>query len=166
MRDSVSQLAGLLGQIAEVLQPFVTSHRAGDLTWNGQEYAPAAAACEADSVATAWWATASTAAALLAGEDSLSRQQMSTCRAVSSAAWAAFRALLSIPRAGAAKLQKQIVSWRSFARRYTLASRHSLRANLKRPNQAMQPTAGRRTAKLSMTPTSSPVATCALASGG
>ncbi len=36
----------------------------------------------------------------------------------------------------------------------------------KRPNHAMQPTAGRRTLKISMTPTSSPAATRALASGG
>ena len=35
-----------------------------------------------------------------------------------------------------------------------------------RPNQAMQPTAGRRTAEISMTPTSHPAATRALASGG
>jgi hypothetical protein len=34
------------------------------------------------------------------------------------------------------------------------------------PNQAMQPTTGRRTLKISMTPTSSPAATRALASGG
>ena len=36
----------------------------------------------------------------------------------------------------------------------------------KRPNQAMQPTTGRRTTKLSMTPTSPPAALHALASGG
>ncbi|MEO7165710.1 MAG: hypothetical protein ABI787_09550 [Spartobacteria bacterium] len=35
-----------------------------------------------------------------------------------------------------------------------------------RPNQAMQPTAGRRTFKLSMTPTPTPATTRALASGG
>ncbi len=37
---------------------------------------------------------------------------------------------------------------------------------MQRPNQAMQPTPGRRTLKLPMTPTSTPAATRALASGG
>jgi len=43
--------------------------------WNGHEYAPAAESRDADPVATAWCATASTAADLLAGEQSLSVQQ-------------------------------------------------------------------------------------------
>ncbi len=75
MRNSVSQLADLLGQVAEVLQPFASSHRAGDRVWNGQEYAPAAESREADPVATGWWATTTTAAALIAGEQALSAQQ-------------------------------------------------------------------------------------------
>lgn len=76
MRDSVSQLADLLGQVAEVLQPFVSSHRTGDRVWNGQEYAPAAESRDADPVATAWWATATTAAALIAGEQGLSPDKL------------------------------------------------------------------------------------------
>lgn len=75
MRDSVSQFTDLLAQIAEVLQPFVNSHRVGDRVWNGQQYAPADESCDADPVATAWWATANTAAALIAGQPSLSPQQ-------------------------------------------------------------------------------------------
>jgi hypothetical protein len=75
MRGSVSQLADLLSQLAEVLQPFVSSHGAGDRVWEGQAYAPAVEAREADAVATAWWATANTAAALIAGEQDLSPQQ-------------------------------------------------------------------------------------------
>ena len=75
MRDSVSRFADLLSQLAEVLQPFVSSHRAGDRVWDGQAYAPAVESREADSVATAWWTTATTAAALIAGEQGLSPQQ-------------------------------------------------------------------------------------------
>jgi hypothetical protein len=75
MRDSVSQFVDLLEQLAEVLRPFVSSHRAGDRVWNGEEYALATESLDADSVATAWWATATTAAALIAGEQRLSPQQ-------------------------------------------------------------------------------------------
>jgi len=75
MRDSMSQFADLLSQLAEVLRPFVSSHRAGDRVWDGQTYAPAVQSREADSVATAWWATATTAAALIAGAQHLSPQQ-------------------------------------------------------------------------------------------
>ena len=75
MRDSVSKLADLLIQVAEVLQPFVTSHRAGDRVWNGQEYAPAAEARDADPAVAAWWATSFTAAHLIAGQQSLTFEQ-------------------------------------------------------------------------------------------
>ena len=75
MRDSVSQLAGLLGQVADVLQPFVTSHRARDRVWNGQEYAPAAEALDADPAVAASWATAFTAAHLIVGQSSLAPAQ-------------------------------------------------------------------------------------------
>jgi hypothetical protein len=75
MRDSVSQLADLLSQLAEVLQPFVSSHRAGDRVWDGKAYAPAVKAREADSIAAVWWATATTAAALIAGEQDISPLQ-------------------------------------------------------------------------------------------
>jgi hypothetical protein len=47
----------------------------GDRVWNGSEYASATESCEADAVATGWWATAVTAATLLDGQHTLTGQQ-------------------------------------------------------------------------------------------
>ena len=80
MRDSVAQLVDLLRQLAEVLQPFVTSHRAGDRVWNGHEYAPATESRDADPVAAAWYASATTAAALLESQHALTPEQHEVLR--------------------------------------------------------------------------------------
>lgn len=75
MRDTMSKLVDLLRQLADVLQPFVGSHRAGDRVWDGREWAPTTEPREGDSGAHGWWISAITAAGLLDGQPSLTPQQ-------------------------------------------------------------------------------------------
>ena len=75
MRDALIRLVDLLNQLSDVLQPFVTSHHAGDRVWNGQEYAPSPESGDGDPVASAWRATAFTAANLLTGQRTLTSEQ-------------------------------------------------------------------------------------------
>ena len=143
MSNNVSQLADLLAQLAAVLQRFVSSDRAGAHVWTGEEYALAAEARDGDPAVAAWWATAFTAAHLIAGQRSLTPAQHEFLQQQLFGGMGSLNDVWLDSSRWGLKPMKQIVSWRLFAPHYTIASKRSLHVKAKKPNHAIERTADR-----------------------